>query len=53
MDKTKREDLGKAYRKEKDSKVMCSAITTYYRTVRFKSDIFKFAHRKATALCTN
>ena len=30
---------------------LCSAIITYYRTVRFKLDIFKFA--KATALCTN
>ena len=32
---------------------LCNAIITYYRTVRFKLDIFKFAHRKATALCTN
>ena len=32
---------------------LCNAVTTYYRTVRFKLDIFKFAHRKATALCTN
>ena len=30
-----------------------NATITYYRTVRFKLDIFKFAHRKATALCTN
>ena len=29
---------------------LCNAIITYYRTVRFKLDIFKFAHRKATAL---
>ena len=32
---------------------MCNAIITYYRTVRFKLDIFKFAHRKAATLCRN
>ena len=32
---------------------MCNAVTTYYRTVRFKLDILKFAHRKAAPLCTN
>ena len=56
MDKTKREELEKAYRKEKDSRVvprMLAVHLTYYRTVRFKLDIFKFAHRKVTALCTN
>ena len=32
---------------------MCNAVITYYRTVRFKLDILKFAHRKAAPLCTN
>ena len=32
---------------------MCSAVITYYRTMRFKLDILKFAHRKATPLCRN
>ena len=53
MDKTRREDLEKAYRKEKDSRILRNAVITYYRTVRFKLDIFKFAHRKAATLCTN
>lgn len=53
MDKTKREGLEKAYGKEKDSRVLRNAVTTHYRTVRFKSDMFKLAHRKAAALCTD
>ena len=32
---------------------MCNAVITYYRTVRFKLDIRKFAHRKAAPLCRN
>ena len=32
---------------------MCNAVITYYRIVRFKLDILKFAHRKAAPLCTN
>ena len=32
---------------------MCNAVITYYRTVRFRLDILKFAHRKAAPLCTN
>ena len=32
---------------------MCSAISTYYRTARFKLDILKFANRKAALFCTN
>ena len=32
---------------------MCSAVITYYRTMRFKLDILKFTHRKATPLCRN
>ena len=32
---------------------LCNAVITYYRTVRFKLGIFKFAHRKVAALCTN
>ena len=32
---------------------MCNAVITYYRTVRFKLDILKFAHGKAAPLCTN
>ena len=32
---------------------LCNAVTTHCRTVKFKLDIFKFAHRKAAALCTN
>ena len=32
---------------------MCNAVITYYRTVRFKLDILKFAHRKAAPLYTN
>ena len=32
---------------------MRNAVITYYRTVRFKLDILKFAHRKAAPLCTN
>lgn len=32
---------------------LCNAAITYYRTVKSKLDIFKFAHRKATALYTN
>ena len=45
MDKTKREDLEKAYRKEKDSRTLRDAVIAYYRTVRFKLDMFKFAQR--------
>ena len=32
---------------------MCNTVITYYRTVRYKLDILKFAHRKATPLCMN
>ena len=32
---------------------MCNAVITYYRIVRFKLDILKFAHRKAAPPCTN
>ena len=32
---------------------MCSAISTYYRTARFKLGILKFANRKAALFCTN
>ena len=32
---------------------MCNAVITYYRTVRLKLDILKFAHRKAAQICTN
>ena len=32
---------------------MCNAVITYYRTVGFKLDILKFAHRNAAPLCTN
>ena len=53
MDKTKLEGPEKAHRKEKDSMALRNAVITYYQTIRFKLDIFKFAHRKATALCTN
>ena len=32
---------------------MCNAVITYYRIGRFKLDILKFAHRKATQICMN
>ena len=53
MDKTGREGLEKAYGKEKGSRALRNAVITHYRTVRFKSDMFKFAHGKAAALCMN
>ena len=46
MDKTEREGLEKAYWKEKDSRILRNVATTHYRTVKFKLDIFKFAHRR-------
>ena len=32
---------------------MCNAIATYYRTVRFKLNILKFAYRNVALYCTN
>ena len=39
MDKTKREELEKAYRKEKDFRVLRNVVITYYQTMGFKLDI--------------